>query len=741
MRRRLSTGALAQRSARHPWLTIGAWGAALVAAVFLIATFLGDALTTEADVTSKPESRAAELLVEERMPTAADEPDEVLVVRSAEHSVDDPAFRARVETLLAEAAQYGARPTASYYADGDKSLVSADRDTMAVPLAFSDDSDDNVEGVVDLVSGARGEGGFETAITGSLTADLDFNTAAEEDLQRGEMFGIGIALIVLLLVFGAVVASLLPILLALVSIVVALGVTALIGAGFELSFFVVNMLVMMGLAVGIDYSLFVVSRYREERGKGIEKMEAITASGLTASRAVFFSGITVVLALVGMFLVPSTIFRSLAVGAIVVVLVAVAAALTLLPAVLRLVGDRIDALRIPFVRRPGEGGFWARVARAVMRRPVVSLVASVAVLVAATVPFAGINTGFAGVSTLPDSFESKRGYELLAEELGYGTAPAEIVIDGDIGTSAVQAGIDRLETSLASEGGFGRPELEVNDAGNLAVLTVLLDGDESSNQATRSVATLRDDLVPDAFAGVPAEVLVGGDTAENVDFFGITDRYLPIVVAFVLGLSFLLLAVAFRSLVVPATSILMNLLSVGAAFGLLVLVFQEGIGAGSVRLRAGRDDRGVDPAVPLHRPLRALDGLPRVPAQPNSRALRPDGRQHRLDRIRRRHDREDHHRCGPHHGRGVRRLRSRPARHVSADGLRPRRRRPPGRDDRPLRARARDDEATRRPQLVPATAARVAARPPNRVAARQHGARARILVTQVSPSRRRTGTR
>jgi putative drug exporter of the RND superfamily len=580
MRRRLSTGALAQRSARHPWLTIGAWGAALVAAVFLIATFLGDALTTEADVTSKPESRAAELLVEERMPSAADEPDEVLVVRSAEHSVDDPAFRARIETLLAEAAQYGARPTASYYADGDKSLVSADRDTMAVPLAFSDDSDENVEGVVDLVSGARGEGGFETAMTGSLTADLDFNTAAEEDLQRGEMFGIGIALIVLLLVFGAVVASLLPILLALVSIVVALGVTALIGAGFELSFFVVNMLVMMGLAVGIDYSLFVVSRYREERGKGVEKMEAITASGLTASRAVFFSGITVVLALVGMFLVPSTIFRSLAVGAIVVVLVAVAAALTLLPAVLRLVGDRIDALRIPFVRRPAEGGFWARVARAVMRRPVVSLVASVAVLVAATVPFAGINTGFAGVSTLPASFESKRGYELLAEELGYGTAPAEIVIDGDIGTSAVQAGIDRLETSLASEEGFGRPELEVNDAGNLAVLTVLLDGDESSNQATESVATLRDDLVPDAFAGVPAEVLVGGGTAENVDFFAITDRYLPIVVAFVLGLSFLLLAVAFRSLVVPATSILMNLLSVGAAFGLLVLVFQEGIGAG-----------------------------------------------------------------------------------------------------------------------------------------------------------------
>ena len=580
MRNRLSTGALAERSAGRPWLVIGAWLGALVAAGFLIVAALGGALTTEADVTNTPESKAAELLMEERLPSAAGDPDEVLVVRSADLSVDDPAFRATVERLLAQAAELGAEPTASYYADGDESLVSSDRDTTAVPLRLSDDSDETVETLVDTVVGAGGESGFQTGITGPLTADADFNAAAEEDLQRGEMFGIGIALIVLLVVFGAVVASLVPIILAIVSIVIGLGLTALVGTAFELSFFVVNMLVMMGLAVGIDYALFVVSRYREEREKGNEKPAAIAAAGSTASRAVFFSGITVVLALVGMFLIPSTIFRSLAVGAIIVVVVTVAAALTLLPAVVSLLGDRIDALRLPFVRRRGEGGFWARVAQGVMRRPVVSLVASVAILVAAAVPFAGINTGFAGVSTLPESFESKRGFEILDEEFGYGSAPAEIVIDGDIGSPAVQAGIERLETRLAADAAFGRPELAVNDAGDLAVMTVLLGGDGSSSEAVEGVATLRDDYIPEAFAGVPADVLVGGETAENVDFFGITDRYLPIVIAFVLGLSFLLLAVAFRSIVVPATSILMNLLSVGAAFGLLVLVFQEGIGAG-----------------------------------------------------------------------------------------------------------------------------------------------------------------
>ncbi len=585
MRTWLSTRNLARMSAEHPWRTIGAWAATLVVAGALIVVFLGDALTTEDDFTGTPESKAAGLLVDERMPATeeADAIDEVLVVRGQGLSVDDPAFRSAVERLLASVAPLGAEAVETYYETGEESLVSADRDTTIVPVMLADTSDENVDRLVETVTSQSGAD-FETYITGGYTADADFRHAADEDLKTGELFGIGAALVVLLLVFGAVVASVVPVVLALVSIVVALGLTALVGQAFVLSFFVVNMLVMMGLAVGIDYALFVVTRFREERSRGLEKLDAISVAGGTASRAVFISGVTVVLALLGMFLVPTTIFRSLATGAILVVLVTVVAAMTLLPAVLSLLGDRIDSLRVPFIgRRPVEEGrgFWASVARSVMRRPGISLAAAVAVLVAAAIPLTSITSGFAGISTLPDSFASKQGFAVLDEELGFGeTAPAYIVVDGDVRAESVSAAIGRLTERLSNDDAFGPPnELVRNEAGDLGVLMVPMAGDASSEEATQAIETLRDVYVPEAFAGVDAEVLVGGETAENVDFFDMTNAYLPIVLAFVLGLSFLLLAVAFRSVVVPATSIVMNLLSVGAAYGLLVLVFQKGIGA------------------------------------------------------------------------------------------------------------------------------------------------------------------
>ena len=358
MRTWLSTRNLARMSAEHPWRTIGAWAATLVVAGALIVVFLGDALTTEDDFTGTPESKAAGLLVDERMPATeeADAIDEVLVVRGQGLSVDDPAFRSAVERLLASVAPLGAEAVETYYETGEESLVSADRDTTIVPVMLADTSDENVDRLVETVTSQSGAD-FETYITGGYTADADFRHAADEDLKTGELFGIGAALVVLLLVFGAVVASVVPVVLALVSIVVALGLTALVGQAFVLSFFVVNMLVMMGLAVGIDYALFVVTRFREERSRGLEKLDAISVAGGTASRAVFISGVTVVLALLGMFLVPTTIFRSLATGAILVVLVTVVAAMTLLPAVLSLLGDRIDSLRVPFIgRRPVEEG-------------------------------------------------------------------------------------------------------------------------------------------------------------------------------------------------------------------------------------------------------------------------------------------------------------------------------------------------------------------------------------------------
>jgi RND superfamily putative drug exporter len=275
--------------------------------------------------------------------------------------------------------------------------------------------------------------------------------------------------------------------------------------------------------------------------------------------------------------------RSLATGAILVGIVSVVAALTLLPAVISLLGDRINAGRIPYFGRKAseatESRFWSRIVAAVMRRPVVSLVAAVAFLVACALPVLSYETGEAGISTLPDRFESKQGFVLLNEEFpGQTTDPVQIVVDGDAGSRDVQDGLSRLEAALAQKPVFAEPTEDTSPGGDLVVLTVPVAGDALSEEAITAVRDLRSDVIPTAFAGTDIPVYVGGATAEEIDYFDVMDRWLPIVFVFVLGLSFILLTVAFRSVVVPATAIAMNLLSVGAAYGLLVLVFVKGVG-------------------------------------------------------------------------------------------------------------------------------------------------------------------
>jgi uncharacterized membrane protein YdfJ with MMPL/SSD domain len=242
----------------------------------------------------------------------------------------------------------------------------------------------------------------------------------------------------------------------------------------------------------------------------------------------------------------------------------------------------VDSLRIPFFGRAAAGAesrFWGRIVRAVMRRPVVSLVAAVALLLAAAVPVLWLETGTAGITTLPDRFESKQGFLLLNREFpGQTVDPVQIVIDGEADAPGVQTAIQRLEDALAEREIFGPPTEETSPGRDLVVLTVPIAGDSVSAEAVAAVRELRSDVIPRAFAGTEAEVFVGNDTAEDIDYFDVMDTWLPIVIVFVLGLSFVLLTLAFRSIVVPATAIVMNLLSVGAAYGLLVLVFVKGVG-------------------------------------------------------------------------------------------------------------------------------------------------------------------
>jgi putative drug exporter of the RND superfamily len=512
-----------------------------------------------------------------------------VIVRSETLRVDDDQFRAKVTQLAAAVGASGATESVrTSYTNGDRSLLSPDRHATMIPISLAEPGEDHVEQVMEVVRQFDGQAGFDVAITGEFTFDRDLGEASESDLQNGELrLGLPAALIVLVIVFGALTAASLPLLLAIVSIAVALGLTALVAVQWELSLFVTNMLVAMGLALGIDYSLFVVSRFREERASGREKNDAIAAAGATASRAVLFSGSAFVIAMTGLLLVQSTIMRSLAVGAILVGIVSVAAALTLLPAVLHLLGDRVNALRVPVagrqLDRPGGGGsrFWGAIVLRVIRRPAICLAAGVVLLLAATVPVLGLNIGAAGISTLPDDLASKQGYLALQRSFPAASAePAQIVIDGAVSSPEVRGAIERLEGRLAGDPRFGPASLEGNPSGDLGVLIVPLVGDALSDRPVEAVRELRAEYIPAAFAESGAAVLVTGTTAENIDRSDVMSEWLPIVLVFVLGLSFVLLTLAFRSVVVAATAIALNLLSVGAAYGLLVLVFQEGVGSG-----------------------------------------------------------------------------------------------------------------------------------------------------------------
>ncbi len=351
--------------------------------------------------------------------------------------------------------------------------------------------------MLDIVDEAEANSspGTEVLIAGGASFGDEFQGQAEKDLQRGESIGIPIALLVLILVFGSLIAAGVPLLLGILAILVAIGISALIGQVFQLSFFITNVITMMGLAVGIDYSLFIVSRYREERGRGLDKLDAIGATGPTASRAVFFSGMTVVVALMGMLLIPSTIFRSLALGAIIVVLISVIMSLTLLPAMLGLLGDKVNALKVPFIGKGAvaadhekRGGFWDRVTGVVMRYPVVSLIASAALLIALALPYLNINTGSAGVSTLPESLRARQGFEILQAEFSAGlVTPAEIAIEGDVNGEDVQAGIDRLDAILAEHPEFGPGTFTANEDGTVALYSVPINGDATSEAVLDSV--------------------------------------------------------------------------------------------------------------------------------------------------------------------------------------------------------------------------------------------------------------
>ncbi len=595
---RLNPESIARASSRRPWWTLGVWLVLIVAMGVVTTKLLAGVLNQDIAFTNKPESVRAQDVLDEKFSTSRSEDTEFFIVHSPSVTVDDPPFQAFVKQLQGKIAAVDgtilARPPATYYdllkksPDSAAGLVSQDKRYTLIPADLKKIEDKSIQKLRSVADAAQG-GGFTVQVAGQGALQADFTKIAEQDLRKGESTGTGIALIVLIVVFASIVAAIVPIVMAIFAIFVALGLVSLIGQIVHFNLFVENMVTMIGLAVGIDYSLFIVSRYREERKKGFAKLDAIGAAGATANRAVFFSGLTVVLALLGMFIIPTTIFRALAGGAILVTIASLAASMTLLPALLALLGDRINWPRLSKRARVDsehdpKGGFWDRVTRGVMARPVVFLVASVVALAGLGSFYFQLNRGTSeNVSQLSDDFPSKQAFLTLQREFsGNRTDPAKIVITGDVQAPGVQSAIGRLKQEIASDPTFAPQTQPVTSRdGTTIELDVYFRGDSSTDAAFQGIRDLRSQMVPAAFDRVNGvQVQVGGNPAFFTDFLDVANQYQWIVLVFVLGLSFLLLTVVFRSIVLPVKAILMNLLSVGAAYGALTLVFQKGVGIG-----------------------------------------------------------------------------------------------------------------------------------------------------------------
>jgi putative drug exporter of the RND superfamily len=576
------TELLARSCSRHPWRTIGAWIGAVVLAIAALALVFGS-LTTNGHPTNDPESqRADEKIAQSFPPDPSRATTDLVVVSSPRFTVDSPQFRAFVLRLAAAGRATGGVENARiYYETRDRTQVSRDRHALLIPIVVPDtDQAGPVEHVVDRADESPA---FDVGVTGNQSSDYDFNQLSQHDLKSGELkFGVPAALVILILVFGAIVAGLVPLLMAIISIVVALGFVAVLSQPFNLSVFIINMLTGMGLALGIDYSLFVVSRYREERGGGRRQFDAIAGAGATASSAVLVSGTAFVVAMCGMMIVPNNVMRSLALGAILVGVVSVVAALTLLPALLGLMGDRVNALRIPFFGRASleqanpEGRFWSAIVTRVLSAPVVSLVVAVALLLALAAPLTGLKVGSNGVTTLPDRFPSKRGFLALQQYFPRATTNPVRIVSDHASDPEVAAAFAAVRSQLASNREYvGRGDVLTSPDGQTKLLQIAVRGDPEGPAAITAVRHLRSDITS-AFSGTEATVLVGGDSAETADYLDSVSKPAPYVFLLVLGLTFILLTVVFRSLVIAGTAVVLNLLSVGAAYGLLVLVFQDG---------------------------------------------------------------------------------------------------------------------------------------------------------------------
>jgi len=568
----------ARWSALHPWRAILGW-AALVAFAVGLAVAIPTQSTTDSDYRVGESGRAEAMVAEAGL--TPPEMENVLITARAGVLHSPTAERAAAEIAAAAG-------SAEHVAAVGEPQWSRERDALLVPIELAGEPEE-VADLQEAVASVRGEyADLSIRQSGGVSIGTAIDVRVGEDLRSAEVTSVPVTLLLMLVAFGALIAAGIPVLLAASSVAATIGLMAPLSHLVPSDSTTASMIVLIGMAVGVDYSLFYLKREREERARGRSTLDAVEIAAATSGHSILVSGGAVIAAMAGLFLVADATFNSLAVGSILVVAVAVLGSITVLPALLVKLGRWTDRPRVPLLwrlnRRIGRGGISRRVLGPVVRHPAIALVLAAGAVAALAVPALGMSTHAANLDTLPASIPEVQ----TIKDIGR-TFPADagvsaaVVVRGDAGQRAASVeALDRLTEEAVATGRFlaGEQGVATSADGTTAMVVLGLPYEETDPRVEDALRELRGALVPAALAGLDVEHAVGGGPAANLDFADKQRGRLELVVGFVLLLTMLIMLGTFRSVVLAAVSTLLNLASVGAAFGILALVFQHGWLAG-----------------------------------------------------------------------------------------------------------------------------------------------------------------
>ena len=578
-------------SATHRKKAIFGWLAFVVLSV-AIGAFVGTKQIDQNNSNVGEAHRADQMLLDAGF--QIDPQTEFVLIQSKTRTFDDPAFKSVVQDTIVAVQPHRAVFTnlKSPLDPRNRTQVSDDGHTALVEFTMKG-TDEEAKKVIDPVVKATDgvqakHPDFYVSEAGSISTGKALDKLFNSQLASAGERSIPLTLLILVLVFGAVVAAGIPLLLALTAVFATIGLLALPSHLISMDPNISAVVLLVGLAVGVDYSLFYLKREREERAAGRSAEAALEAAAATSGRSVLISGVTVMIAMAGMFFSGDKGFMSVAVATMTVVAIAMLGSLTVLPAVLSKLGDKVEKGRIPFIGRlrrkdGGENRVWSAILTPALRRPLISAVIAGAALVALASPVLGVHTAISGLDSLPNSTKEVRAIHAVQDAFPGGPQPAVVVVKAkDVSSPAVSHAITGLKREALASGQMLTPiEVTRNADNTVARITIPLVGKGTDAKSNAALASLRDRIVPSTVGKVDgAEYAVTGITAASHDFNSKMKGALPYVFGFVLAFAFLLLLVSFRSVVIAAKAIVLNLLSVGAAYGVLVLVFQKGWGEG-----------------------------------------------------------------------------------------------------------------------------------------------------------------